>query len=407
MDCRVCKSKNLFKFLDLGFHPPSDQFKMTEQLNDPVIYYPLDVYICESCGFIQLGFVVAPEILYQDNYPYESSTTQTGKKHYHEFSESIVKDFRFSKNDLVVDIGSNVGVLLEGFQSMGLRIQGIDPAANICEIANKKGIPTINDFFGENAVRKVLADKGKASIITATNVFAHVDDLYAFMDAVQHLVDEKKGIFIIEAPHFLHLVKSLEYDTIYHEHLSYISVGPLVSFFEKFGMEIIKVEQKDIHGGSIRIFVSNKGNYPVHHSVVDIIQLEKDEQLRDKDRLLLFAVKVQENKARLCQLIHQLKSEGKKIVAISAPAKGMTLLNYCKLDAQILDYATEKSALKIGLHTPGAHIPVFPDSHLLEDMPDYALLLAWNFSKEIISNNKEYRNRGGKFIIPIPVPEII
>jgi hypothetical protein len=407
MNCRVCKSKSLSKFLDLGFHPPSDQFRKKDQLNDPVIYYPLDVYICEDCGFVQLGYVVSPEILYQDNYPYESSTTLTGKKHYHDFAEFVVKDFNFGKDDLAVDIGSNVGVLLEGFRLMGLQIQGIDPAPNICAIAEQKGIPTINDFFGASAVEKIINTKGKASVITATNVFAHVDDLHSFMDAIQLLIDNDKGIFIIEAPHFMHLVKSLEYDTIYHEHLSYISIEPLVPFFEKFGMEIIKVEQKDIHGGSIRIFVSNKSNYPVHNSVSDIIKLEQEEQLRDKDRLLIFANKVKENKAQLNQLIHHLKSEGKKIVAVSAPAKGMTLLNYCKFDKEVLDYVTEKSELKIGLYTPGDYIPVLPDSYLLEDMPDYALLLAWNFSKEIMGNNSEYRRRGGKFIIPIPVPTIV
>jgi C-methyltransferase C-terminal domain/Putative zinc binding domain/Methyltransferase domain len=406
MSCRICKSKNLFKFLDIGHHPPSDQFRKKEQLNDAIVFYPLDVYLCENCGFVQLGYVVPPEILYQDNYPYESSTTETGKIHYHDFAKSVVENYKFTKEDLAVDIGSNVGVLLEGFKLMGLHINGIDPAPNICEIAEKRGIPTINDFFGKISAQKVVDKKGKASVITGTNVFAHVDDLESFMKAIQILIDEKKGIFIIESPHFLHLVKNLEYDTIYHEHLSYISIEPLVAFFEKFGMEIIKVEQKDIHGGSIRIFISNKGNYPIHSSVDNIINLEKKEKLRDKNTLLAFATKVIENKAALNQLIQKLKSKGNRVVAVSAPAKGMTLLNYCKLDNQTLDYVTEKSKLKIGLYTPGSHIPVVPDSQLLEDMPDYALLLAWNFAKEIMSNNKEYIKRGGKFIIPIPKPEI-
>jgi len=407
MKCRICKSKKLFKFLDLGNHPPSDQFRRKEQLNEPVIFYPLDLYLCEACGFVQLGFVVPPEILYQDNYPYESSTTETGKRHYHDFAASVVKKYKFTEHDLAVDIGSNVGVLMEGFKLQRLKINGVDPAPNICAIAEQRGIPTINDFFGKNAAQKILNTKGKASVITGTNVFAHVDDLDNFMEAIKMLIDDKKGVFIIEAPHFLHLVKNLEYDTIYHEHLSYISIKPLITFFAKFGMEIINVEQKDIHGGSIRIFVSNFGTYEVSDSVDYIIKLETDERLDNKEKLINFAQLVAMNKASTNQMIQKLKSENKRIVAVSAPAKGMTFLNYCKLDRQTLDYVTEKSRLKIGLYTPGDNIPVVPDSQLLVDMPDYAVLLAWNFADEIIRNNQEYRKKGGKFIIPIPTPRII
>jgi hypothetical protein len=406
MKCRVCDSERLPCFLDLGFHPPSDQFRNESQLNEAVTLYPLRVHICEDCGFCQLGYVVPPEILYQDNYPYESSTTDTGKKHYHDFAASVVTDYRFAKSDLAVDIGSNVGVLLEGFKQLGLNIRGVDPAPNICEIAKGRGIPTINDFFGKAAADTILSEHGPASVITGTNVFAHVDDLNGFMEAIATLLHPKRGIFVIEAPHLLHLIRSLEYDTIYHEHLSYISIEPLVPFFARSGMEIIKVEQKDIHGGSVRIFVSTRGNYPVHKSVTDVIDMEKSEKLRDLTMLTGFAKKVERNKAQLNSLLYKLKDEGKRIVGVSAPAKGMTLLNYCHIDRQILDYVTEKSKLKIGLCTPGACIPVYPDSKLLEDRPDYALLLAWNFAEEIMRNNQTYRDRGGKFIIPIPSPTI-
>jgi len=406
MTCRVCDGERLACFLDLGHHPPSDQFKSESQLNDAVTLYPLRVHLCEDCGFCQLGYVVPPEILYQDNYPYESSTTETGKKHYHDFAASVVTDYGFGKGDLAVDIGSNVGVLLEGFKQLDLDIRGVDPASNICEIAKGRGIPTINDFFGKGPAETILSEQGPASVITGTNVFAHVDDLNSFMEAIRILVHPKRGVFVIEAPHLLHLIRSLEYDTIYHEHLSYISIEPLVPFFARFGMEIIKVEQKDIHGGSVRIFVSAKGNYPVHESVAGIIDMEKSERLRDLGRLADFATKVERNKAQLNSLLHKLKDEGKRIVGVSAPAKGMTLLNYCHIDRQILDYVTEKSKLKIGFYTPGVFIPVHPDSKLLDDRPDYALLLAWNFAEEIMRNNQTFRDQGGKFIIPIPAPTI-
>jgi len=407
MKCRLCESKDLFKFLDLGHHPPSDQFRTAEQIQQPVTFYPLDVYKCNGCGFVQLGYVVPPEILYQDNYPYESSTTETGRSHFRAFANAVVNEFGFNKSDLAVDIGSNVGVLLDGFLENGLRIVGVDPAPNICEIARGRGVPTVNDFFGMNAVEQILPEHGRASVITGTNVFAHVDDLHAFMNAVQKLLDPKRGVFVIEAPHLVHLLNNLEFDTIYHEHLSYVSVKPLMPFFKKFGMEIINVEQKDIHGGSIRVFVSGIGNYSVRTGVADVLAMEAVEKVEDHSALLQFAKAVAHNKSELNFLLHQLKKDGKRIVAVSAPAKGMTLLNYCKIDRELLDFVTEKSRLKIGKFTPGGHIPVTTDSKLLEEMPDYALLLAWNFSKEIMRNNREYMEKGGKFIIPVPSPRIV
>lgn len=407
MMCRLCKQNNLHPFLDLGLHPPSDQFRSREQLNNPVVFYPLVVNICDDCGFVQLGYVVPAEILYQDNYPYESSITQTGRDHYFEFAKAVVKDFNLQGNDLAVDIGSNVGVLLEGFRSLGLRVQGIDPASNICQIAEKRGIPTLNSFFDEVSANQIVSKLGSAAVITGTNVFAHIDDLDAFMNAINLLLDKKRGVFIIEAPHFLNLVKTLEYDTIYHEHLSYISIEPLIPFFKKFGLEIINVEEKDIHGGSIRIFVSNVGTYRIGPHVSRILELEKAAGLRSRTILNEFAERVAENKLQLQSLLSNIKSSGKRIVAVSAPAKGMTLLNYCKIDSQILDYATEKSKLKIGLYTPGSLIPIRSDDSLLDDLPDFALLLAWNFATEIMYNNKEFIARGGKFIIPIPKPIII
>lgn len=407
MKCRLCYSDHLSIFLDLGLHPPSDQFKHEIELNEQTFFYPLKVAQCDSCGFVQLTYVVPPEILYQKNYPYESSTTKTGRIHYFDFANSIIYEFNLTKDDLVVDIGSNVGVLLEGFQKEGVRIQGVDPAPNIAKIANSRGIPTINSFFNQKVSSEILKSMGMASIITGTNVFAHVDDLHAFMIAIKTLLDPEKGVFVIEAPHFLHLIANLEYDTIYHEHLSYISIEPLILFFSKFDMQIIKVEEKDIHGGSIRIFISRVGNYNVDSSVQDIVNKEKSARLRDISTLKDFSVRVQKNKLKLMSLLLKLKNEGHKIAAVSAPAKGMTLLNYCNIDSDIIDFVTEKSSLKIGLFTPGGNIPVFGDEKLMLEKPNYVILLAWNFSKEIIENNRAFTESGGHFIIPIPEPKII
>jgi SAM-dependent methyltransferase len=406
MKCRACNSLKLYKFLDLGCHPPSDQFRRLSQINEPVVFYPLNVVICDECGLVQLGYIVNPKVLYQEEYPYESSITETGRKHYFEFAKSVVNRFNLKKDDYVMDIGSNVGVLLESFKKIGVKIQGVDPAPNICDIANDRGIPTCNSFFSKDFAIDLKREKGEFKVITGTNVFAHIDDWDDLLEGVKELLS-KKGVFIIESPHFLHLLESLEYDTIYHEHLSYISIEPLVTYFDKHEMEIFRVENKDIHGGSIRIFISRKGNFEIDASVPNILKKERRCQLRDHKTLDRFSEKVKDNRLKLVKLIHQLKSEGSSIVAVSAPAKGMTLLNYCKIGSESLDYITEKSKLKIDRISPSDNIKVVSDDRLLQTKPDFALLLAWNFSDEIIANLHEYTAQGGKFIIPIPEPTIV
>jgi hypothetical protein len=405
--CRLCNSKNGFKFLDLGYHPPSDQFLDKKHINSPIIYYPLEVYNCSSCGFKQLGYIVNPKILYQKNYPYESSLTKAGKDHYFLFAKSVIDRFNIKKKDLVIDIGSNVGTLLSGFKTYGVKVLGIEPANNICKIAKKNKIPTVNSFFNTKIVKKINSKYPKPKIITATNVFAHIDNLKSFTNNIKKILDKKKGIFIIESPHFYYLFKNLEYDTIYHEHLSYLTIKPLVYFFKKFNMEIIDVEKKDIHGGSVRIYVSFIGNYKISKKVKAFCELEDNKLLNSKKNLMNFSKRVKDNRIKLVSLLNKLIKQRKKIIAVSAPAKGMTLLNYCKIDLDYLSFATEKSKLKQGLFTPGTRIPVFSDSKIYKFKPDYALLLAWNFSNEIIRNNITFLKNGGKFIIPIPKIKII
>lgn len=404
--CRMCKGGNLHQFLDLGFTPPADQFLRKEQLNEPEVYFPLRVVVCMDCGLIQLDHVVSPEVLYRRDYPYESSITKTGHLHWNEFAESTTARFGLGADDLVIDIGSNVGVLLECFKANGTRILGVDPASNIVRIAEKRGIETLCEFFSIDVAKQILAEKGPASIITGTNVVAHIDDLDSMISAIKLLL-KAKGIFVFEAPYFGNLVKDLEYDTIYHEHLSYLSVQPLVKFFKRFDMEVFDIQQRDIHGGSFRVFVSRIGDYPVSSIVGELLMNEQASGLYSKESLSAFSDAVKQNSQDLLWLLRSLKHEKKRIVAVSAPAKGMTLLNYNRIGKETLDFVTEKSTLKIGRFTPGAHIPVLSDDALLSEMPDYALLLAWNFADEIMNNLSEYRKRGGKFIIPIPTPRIV
>lgn len=404
--CRMCGDSHLEPYLDLGHMPPADRFLTADQLKQPEVSFPLEVCLCRGCGLSQLGFVVDPAFLYQEDYPYEASTTQAGRRHFAAFASSVTRRLELSDRDLVVDVGSNVGVLLKGFADCGTRILGVDPASNIAAIANERGIPTVNDFFDSAVARQIVEDVGQATVITGTNVFAHIDELSGFIAAVSILLDDR-GVFIFEAPYFVNLLRSLEYDTIYHEHLSYISFRPLVAFFERFGYRVFDVEEVDIHGGSCRVFVDRGHREQNQEAIAELFEREDHEGAHDIERLNKFATKVAEHRRALRSQIFDLKREGKRIAAVSAPAKGMTLTNFCGLGPDVLDFVTEKTPLKIGRFTPGLHIPVVPDERLLQELPDFAVLLAWNFAEEIMNNLAEYRDRGGKFIVPIPSPHIV
>lgn len=404
--CRLCGSESLTGFLDLGFTPLADDFLRPERLQEPEIYYPLRVVRCDRCMFVQLDHVVEAKVLYGNDYPYMSSTTAAGRAHFHAFAAGVAEDFAFPAGSLAVDIGSNVGVLLDGFRRCGMRIVGIEPAGNIAAIARDNGIPTVSEFFSPAVAGKVAAEHGKAKVITGSNVFAHVDDLNTFLKAVDELLDED-GVFIVEAPYLAHLIDKLEYDTIYHEHLSYLSLTPMVPFLRRCGMEAFDVTQTDIHGGSIRIFISRPGQRKVTATVGALLDMEKKRDIHALAGLTAFAAKVRAHRAKLNWLLLSLKREGKRIAGVSAPAKGMTLLNYGRIDGGTLEFLTEKCPLKIGRFAPGSHLPVLPDSALMTENIDYALILAWNFKDEIMANLSAFKNKGGRFIIPIPEPVII
>lgn len=404
--CRMCKRPNLVRYLDLGFTPPADKFLTDKTITEPEIYYPLQVLLCSDCGQSQLSYVVPPDVLYAEDYVYEMSITKMGQDHWAEFARSVSTKLELKPNSLVIDIGSNVGVLLEEFKKNKARILGVDPASTIAKIANDKGVETICDVFNIDLAHKILKKHGHASVITGTNVFAHINDLDELMKGVNILLDDK-GVFIFESPYLVNLINSLEYDTIYHEHLSYLSVKPLVNFFRMFGMEIFHIEERDIHGGSFRVFINRIGNRPISPIISKMINKEEEMDLYSLDTLKKFANNVENNRKELLDLLYSLKMKGKKIAAVAAPAKGMTLLNYCHIGNNILDFATEKSTLKIGRYTPGMHLPLVSDDELINKKVDYALILAWNFADEIMDNLKEFQEKGGKFIIPIPSPKII
>ena len=407
ISCRICQSRNLQNIIDLGFHPPSDAFLTSEELKKPEISHPLRVLLCDKCGLWQLDYVVDPEILYQRSYPYESSTTRTGRKHFHDMAKEICDKYETPKGSLAVDIGSNVGVLLQGFETVGMKTLGVDPAFDMARIANQNGILTIADFFTRDLSKKIAKQYGKAHAITATNVVAHINDIHNLVSGVKNLL-APTGVFVIEAPYLVDLVQKNEYDTIYHEHLSYLSVKPLVGLFKSHDMELIDAEKQNIHGGTMRYFIAHKGKYKVSPVIKKLIAAENKFGIYDINFLKKTFVKaVEKQRADLVELLMKLKKEGARIVGVSAPAKGNTLLNYCKIDNQYLDYISEKAKIKVGLYTPGTHIKIENDDKLLKDRPDYALILAWNFAEEIMGNLKEFKKKNGRFIIPIPKPVIV
>jgi 2-polyprenyl-3-methyl-5-hydroxy-6-metoxy-1,4-benzoquinol methylase len=402
----MCESKELTMFLDLGFIPKVDRFLTKDELNKPETFYPLTVYLCKECGLAQLGYIVPANQLFNENYAYEASTTKTRHENHCQLAESVCNRFSIEKNSLVVDIGSNVGMLLECFKDNGMNVLGVDASANIVEKANYKGIETILGFFNQKIVTEIKNSKGLASVITATNVFAHIQDYQLFIIALKNLLKEK-GVFVFQVPHFLTLLKNTEYDTIYHEHISYFGLKPLIKFFEKNQMTLFDVVETEIDGGSIRCFVSNKKTYEISGNIKKILDKEESEGIYSIKKLIEFAEKVKSQKNNLNQLLLELKKEGKSIVGVGAPAKGITMINFCKIDGSMLEYITEKAPLKIGKFTPGMHIPIVPDEKLTKDQPDYAIIFAWNFAKEIMKNLKQYSENGGKFIIPIPQPYIV
>ena len=396
----MCKSEDLCHFLDLGFMPPADEFLRKEQLQYPRTFYPLEVVMCRPCGLTQLTYVVSPRFSIATTIPTRPpppAPVGTFRALRLPMRRALRSGSKRSGHRRGKQRGRSSGQLQGQWHAHTRR----GSAANIVRIAEKNGVPTLNEFFSADLAAKIRGEHGKAALVTASNCFAHIDDLDDFARGLDALLTPQ-GVFILEAPHFLELIKDLEYDTIYHEHLSYLSLKPLIPFFRKHGLEVFDVEKQHIHGGSFRVFVVRRGRHAVGRKVGQVLKAEAEYRLHDEKTLRKFANAVGKNREELAWLLASLKHKGKRIVAVSAPAKGMTLLNYCKIGAETLDFVTEKSTLKIGRFTPGSHIPVLPDSELLRLMPDYALLLAWNFAEEIMTNLKEYERKGGRFIVPIP-----
>ena len=404
--CRICKGSNFRRVLSFGPTPPANAFLKTDELSRSEYYYPLDVNLCTACGLVQLADVVNPSLLFKD-YVYVSSTSPVFVAHFDSFSKSVFTRFNLSKKSLVVDIGSNDGILLRPFKKLGARVVGVEPDTSIAGRARKVGIPTVSEFFTPQTAKKLINKYGQADVITATNVFAHIDDIHAVMRGVKILL-KKDGVFIIEAPYLMDFLEKNLFDTVYHEHLSYFSVFALSRFFERVGMNIIDVERVASHGGSLRVFVKKSSATSVSSvAVQELLSLEKQKGLRNEKTFYDYGLRILDNRAKLLSLLTGLRRGGKRIAGYGAPAKGNTLLNFFSIGKELLDYIVDDSPHKQGKHTPGKRIPVVSSKMLSDSPPDYLLILAWNFAPSIIEKNKAFRRGGGKFIIPVPHPKIV
>ncbi len=401
--CRICKGNDLTRILSLGEHPPVDNFTDAAHIPDEK-RYPLDVYFCGTCNLVQLLDVVAEDELFHGEYAYFSSASKPLVDHFRSYAEDVKNEYA-QAGDLVVDIGSNDGVLLQFFADT-CRVLGIEPSANVAKTAREKGVETLDGFFTVHMAKEIALKYGKAKVISANNVFAHIDNLDEIVQGVKELLTDD-GIFVSESHYLLDLIEHMEFDTIYHEHLCYYSVKPLQHLFQQFGMEVFDVQRVKTHGGSIRVFARKATGAPLKSSVQELLDLEEKAGLHTLSRFNDFQKDAEAIRDKLVSLVRGFRTEGKIVTAYGAPAKGNTLLNFCGFTADDLKYVTDTTPYKIGLLTPGSHIPVMSPDILKTDMPDYILLLAWNYKDFILEKEKELRARGAKFIIPIPTVEIV
>lgn len=403
-ECRLCIRRTVQQFLSLGSMPLANNFLTEDQLDLPEESYPIDICFCTTCGLVQLDYVVPPERLFR-NYAYLTGASEPLKTHFAALADEICQHHHLSQGSFMVDIGSNDGTLLTNFQKMGMHVLGIEPAKNVAQLAISNGIDTVNDFFGLEVAKALVAQHGPAEVITATNVLAHVNDLSDFLNGINCLMTAD-GIVVIEVPYLADLIANLEFDTIYHEHLSYFTLSSLNRLFTQFNLNITHASRIHIHGGSLRIYGS-KSIHRTSQLVDELLKSESDLKLDSLDTYLEFAGNVAELGGQIRSLLKSLKAGGASIAGYGAPAKGNVLLNYCQISTNILDYITDTTPFKQGQYTPGMHIPIFPPQRFYENPPDFAFLLAWNYAEDILQKEIAYCSLGGKFIIPVPSPQII
>jgi SAM-dependent methyltransferase len=400
--CRFCGSKLEQTFVDLGMSPLCESFLSAEQLNEMEPFYPLHVYVCGKCFLVQLQEYVTPEHIFSD-YAYFSSYSDSWLAHAKRYTDQMVERFGINGKSLVVELASNDGYLLQYFVEKKIPVLGIEPAANVAAVATQKGVRTLVKFFGRETARELVTSGMQADLLLGNNVLAQVPDLNDFVAGMKILL-KPQGILTMEFPHLQRLMEENQFDTIYHEHFSYFSSLTTEKIFAAHGLTLFDVEEIPTHGGSLRIYGRHAEDVskPASARVIELRAREESAGYRRMETYSQFSEQVKETKRKLLEFLIQAKARGKKIAGYGAPGKGNTLLNYCAIRTDFLDYTVDRNPYKHGKFLPGTHIPIYPPEHIRETRPDFLLILPWNLKDEIIKQNAFIREWGGKFVVPIP-----
>jgi 2-polyprenyl-3-methyl-5-hydroxy-6-metoxy-1,4-benzoquinol methylase len=400
--CRFCDTTLRLTFVDLGMSPLCESYVSAEQINQVEPFYPLQVFVCDRCYLVQLNEYVSPKDIFSE-YAYFSSYSDSWVRHMKQYADTITDRLGLTSHSLVVEVASNDGYLLQHFVAKGIPVLGIEPAANIAKVAREKGIDTITEFFGERLAQRLAAEGKQADLIACANVLAQVPDVRDFAEGIRILL-KANGVVTIEFPHLLRLMEENQFDTIYHEHFSYFSFITAEQIFTAHGIVLYDVEEISTHGGSLRIFgcLARPGSHPITERVTELKRREERAGLTTIEHYSSFEAQVKETKRKLLKFMIQAKDEGKSIAGYGAPGKGNTLLNYCGIRTDFIDYTVDRNTYKQGKFLPGTHIPIFSPQKILETKPDYVLILPWNFRDEIMEQMAFIREWGGQFVTPIP-----
>ena len=402
--CRGCAAPLRHTFVDLGMSPLCQKHRKLEELAAMEPFYPLHVWVCDQCFLVQLEEFVSPEEIFGDGeYAYFSSFSDSWLAHARTYVEGSAERFGLGEKSFVVEVASNDGYLLQYFKQRDVRVLGIEPASNTAEAARDKGIETLVRFFGKETADHVVETHGRADLIAGNNVLAHVPDINDFIAGLKTLLAEN-GVITMEFPHLLRLIEGNQFDTIYHEHFSYLSFGTVEALFAKHGLALFDVEELPTHGGSIRIFAKHEAcqSHTTTERTAELRELEKREGLRSLDYYARFAERVRETKRKVLEVLIEAKRNGKSVVGYGAPGKGNTLLNYCGVRSDFLDYTVDRSPHKQGGFLPGTHIPIVHPDEIAQTRPDFVLILPWNLEKEIVEQMSYVGEWGGEFVVPIP-----